>query len=133
MFPTHGFGSSCSATPTSGESSTVGEQVAVDPALTRNEQAFVDQLIEGAGRLPAYYAHIGPLNAAGPDPVDPSPPRTADPADLTARLEAGEWVVDLRNRTAFAAGHLPGPLNFELSTNVVTTRGGSTTGARRSR
>ena len=27
VFPTHGFGSFCSATPTSGDSSTVGEQV----------------------------------------------------------------------------------------------------------
>jgi rhodanese-related sulfurtransferase len=32
-------------------------------------------------------------------------------------------VVDLRNRTAFAAGHLPGALNFELSTNFLTYLG----------
>ncbi|WP_246633580.1 MBL fold metallo-hydrolase [Pseudonocardia nigra] len=38
VFPTHGFGSFCSATPTSGDSSTVGEQQASNPALTMDEQ-----------------------------------------------------------------------------------------------
>ncbi|MGY5884181.1 MBL fold metallo-hydrolase [Modestobacter lacusdianchii] len=123
VFPSHGFGSFCAATPTSGTSSTVGEQAKVNPALTQDEQAFVDQLIAGLGAYPAYYAHMGPINAAGPDPVDLSTPRTVDAAELATRLEAGEWVVDLRARTAFAAGHLPGALNFELSNNFLTYLG----------
>jgi rhodanese-related sulfurtransferase len=123
VFPSHGFGSFCAATPTSGTSSTVGEQAEVNPALTQDEQAFVDQLIAGLGAYPAYYAHMGPINAAGPDPVDLSTPRAVDAAELATRLEAGEWVVDLRARTAFAAGHLPGALNFELSNNFLTYLG----------
>lgn len=123
VFPTHGFGSFCSATPTSGDSSTVGEQARVNPALTQDEQAFVDQLLAGLGAYPAYYAHMGPINAAGPDPADLSRPRIVDPAELARRLVVGEWVVDLRTRTAFAAGHLPGALNFELSDNFITYLG----------
>jgi hydroxyacylglutathione hydrolase len=121
VFPTHGFGSFCSATPTSGDSSTVGEQVKVNPALTQDERTFVDQLIAGLTAIPAWYAHMGPANAAGPAPVDLSTPRPVDPEELTGRLAAGEWVIDLRSRTAFAAGHLPGALNFELAiANFVT-------------
>ena len=121
VFPTHGFGSFCSATPTSGTSSTVGEQAHVNPALTQDEQTFVDQLIAGLTAIPAWYAHMGPANAAGPAPVDLSPPREVDPAELADRLAAGEWVIDLHTRTAFAAGHLPGALNFELAiANFVT-------------
>jgi hydroxyacylglutathione hydrolase len=121
VFPTHGFGSFCSATPTSGTSSTVGEQAHVNPALTQDEQTFVDQLIAGLTAIPAWYARMGPANAAGPPPVDLSPPRQVDPAELADRLAAGEWVIDLRSRTAFAAGHLPGALNFELAiANFVT-------------
>jgi hydroxyacylglutathione hydrolase len=123
VFPTHGFGSFCSATPTSGTSSTVGEQARVNPALTQDEQAFVDQLIAGLGAYPAYYAHMGPTNAAGPEPVNLSTPRNVDPSELAQRIAAGEWVVDLRTRTAFAHGHLPGTLNFELSTNFLTYLG----------
>jgi rhodanese-related sulfurtransferase len=47
----------------------------------------------------------------------------ADPAELRRRIDAGEWVVDLRNRTAFAAGHLPGTLNFALHDSFVTYLG----------
>ncbi|SOC49954.1 Glyoxylase, beta-lactamase superfamily II [Blastococcus aggregatus] len=121
VFPSHGFGSFCAATPTSGDSSTVGEQVAVNPALTRDEQSFVDELIAGLTAIPAWYGRMGPGNAAGPAPVDLSMPRLVDPEELAGRLAAGEWVIDLRTRTAFAAGHLPGALNFELAlANFVT-------------
>jgi hydroxyacylglutathione hydrolase len=123
VFPSHGFGSFCAATPTSGTSSTIADQQQVNPALTQDEQTFVDQLIAGLGAYPAYYAHMGPINAAGPAPVDLSTPRAVDAEELAGRLAAGEWVVDLRTRTAFAAGHLPGALNFELGNNFLTYLG----------
>ena len=123
MFPTHGFGSFCSATPTSGDASTVGEQQRVNPALTQDEQVYVETLMAGLDAYPAYYAHMGPINRKGPAPVDLSLPEPVDPAELRRRIEDGEWVVDLRQRTAFAAGHLTGSLGFELSTNFVTYLG----------
>jgi len=123
VFPTHGFGSFCSATPASGDSSTVGEQVRVNPALTLAEQEYVDTLLAGLDAYPAYYAHMGPINRGGPTPVDLSLPVPVDPPELRQRVEAGEWVVDLRERTAFAAGHLAGSLAFELSDNFATYLG----------
>jgi hydroxyacylglutathione hydrolase len=123
VFPTHGFGSFCSATPTSGDASTVGEQAKTNPALTLAEQDYVDTLLAGLDAYPAYYAQMGPINRRGPAPVDLSLPKPVDPGELRRRLEAGEWVVDLRERTAFAAGHLPGSLGFELSTNFATYLG----------
>jgi hydroxyacylglutathione hydrolase len=123
VFPTHGFGSFCSATPTSGDASTVAEQRSTNPALTLAEQEYVDTLLAGLDAYPAYYAHMGSINRRGPQPVDLSLPEPIDADQLRARLAAGEWVVDLRERTAFAAGHLPGTLAFELSTNFVTYLG----------
>ncbi|GAA2864973.1 MBL fold metallo-hydrolase [Pseudonocardia halophobica] len=123
VYPTHGFGSFCSATPTSGDASTVGAQAEVNPALTLAERDYVDTLIAGLAAYPAYYAHMSPLNRAGAAPVDLSLPEPVDPAELRRRIEAGEWVVDLRERTAFAAGHLAGSLGFELSTNFLTYLG----------
>ncbi|GAA1435966.1 MBL fold metallo-hydrolase [Microlunatus lacustris] len=123
IFPTHGFGSFCSATPTSGTASTVAEQQQVNPALTLAEQDYVDQLLAGLDAYPAYYAHMGPINRRGPAPVDLSLPAPVDPTELRRRIEAGEWVVDLRDRTAFAADHLSGSLGFELSNNFVTYLG----------
>jgi hydroxyacylglutathione hydrolase len=123
VMPTHGFGSFCSATPTSGDESTIAEQRHVNPALTQDEQAFVDELIAGLDAYPAYYAHMGALNSATPAPVDLSPPVLVDPAELRARIDAGQWVVDLRSRNAFAAGHLAGSLSFELSDNFIAYLG----------
>ncbi len=123
VLPTHGFGSFCSATPTSGDASTVGEQARVNPALTMAEQDYVDTLLAGLDAYPAYYAHMGPMNRSGPAPVDLSLPEPVQPGELRRRIEAGEWVVDLRDRTAFAAGHLAGSRGFELSDSFVTYLG----------
>ncbi|BAH48282.1 MBL fold metallo-hydrolase [Rhodococcus opacus] len=123
VYPTHGFGSFCAATPATGDSSTVGEQSKTNPALTRDEQSYVDELLAGLADYPAYYAHMGVLNTEGPPPVDLSLPKPVDPDELRRRIEDGEWVVDLRERTAFAAGHLGGTLGFELSDSFVTYLG----------
>lgn len=114
IFPTHGFGSFCSATQTQGVSSTIGNEKAINPALTESEQAFVDMTLAGLDVFPAYYAHMGPANVAGPSEVDLETPELVDPAELRARAERGEWIVDLRSREVFAAGHIPGSLNFGL-------------------
>ena len=123
VYPTHGFGSFCSATPSSGDSSTIADQRLNNPALTQDEQSYVEELIAGLSAYPSYYAHMGVINERGPAPVDLSLPQLVDPDELRRRIEAGKWVVDLRNRTAFAAGHLGGTLGFELSNSFVTYLG----------
>jgi len=121
--PTHGFGSFCSASPTSGAASTIGAQLLVNPALTLDEADFVEAMLAGLDVYPAYYAHMAPANSAGPQAPDLEPPRPADGAELRRRIGNGEWVVDLRSRIAFAAGHLPGSLHFELGDNLATYLG----------
>ena len=123
ILPTHGFGSFCSATQSAADRSTIGREKQVNPALTSDEQSYVAELLAGLDAYPAYYAQMGPANAAGPDAADLSEPRTADSAELRTRIEAGEWVVDLRSRTAFAAGHLVGSLNFGLDGSFATYLG----------
>lgn len=114
IYPTHGFGSFCAATQAQGLSSTIGNEKAINPALTEAEEQFVANLLAGLDVFPAYYAHMGPANAAGPRDLDLSMPELADPAVLRERITNGEWVVDLRSRKVFAAGHVPGAVNFDL-------------------
>jgi hydroxyacylglutathione hydrolase len=121
--PTHGFGSFCSATVADGSYSTIGGEKHANPALTQDEAEFVTTLLAGLDLYPAYYAHMAAANAAGPAAPDLSPPRRADAAELRRRIDAGEWVVDLRSRLAFAAGHLRGTRHFELGTNFATYLG----------
>jgi hydroxyacylglutathione hydrolase len=123
VYPTHGFGSFCSATQAGGVSSTIGQELRLNPALTLGEQEYVETLLAGLDAYPAYYAHMGPANAAGPAGADLSAPGRADAAELRRRLGAGEWVVDLRTRTAFAAGHLAGTFSFPLDGSFATYLG----------
>ena len=76
--------------------------------LTLSADRFVAGLLAGLDAYPAYYARMGPGNAAGPAAPDLSLPDQAGPAELRRRLAAGEWLVDLRSRRIFAAGHLAG-------------------------
>ena len=110
-----------------------GEQAEVNPALTQDEQAFVDQLLAGLGAYPAYYAHMGPAQRRRPATRSTCPtPAAVDPDELARRIDAGEWVVDLRSRTAFAAGHLPGALELRaVHATSSPTWAGSTRGALR--
>ncbi|MFI0509873.1 rhodanese-like domain-containing protein [Streptomyces sp. WSLK1-5] len=120
VLPTHGFGSFCSSAQSEGGDTTIGKERVSNEALTRDVDAFVTDLLAGLDDVPAYYTHMGPANAAGPAPVDLTPPAVADADEIAARLAAGEWVVDLRNRVAFAEGHVAGSFNFEAEGQLAT-------------
>jgi len=125
VLPTHGFGSFCSSGETSGsEHSTIGQERRDNQALrTNDEDAFVAELLAGLDAWPAYYVHMGPANRSGPGPVDLSPVGIVDPAEVRRRVHAGEWVVDLRSRRAFAHGHLAGTISIELDDSMSTHLG----------
>ncbi|MFB7936065.1 rhodanese-like domain-containing protein [Streptomyces sp. NPDC056049] len=120
VMPTHGFGSFCSSTQAGGEHSTIGAEKVSNPALIQDVNTFVKELLAGLDDVPAYYAHMGPANAAGPAPVDLTAPARADADEIARRLAAGEWVVDLRSRVAFAEGHVAGSFNFEVEGQLAT-------------
>lgn len=115
LYPTHGFGSFCSSGPaTRAGGSTLGEQFETNHVYTdADEEHFVSELIANLSAYPSYYVHMAPRNAAGPGEPDLGVPESLDPVELRARLEAGEWVVDLRNRVAYASEHLQGTISFE--------------------
>ncbi|TQL24789.1 rhodanese-like domain-containing protein [Streptomyces sp. SLBN-134] len=120
VLPTHGFGSFCSSSQAEGDATTIGKERTSNDALTLDVDTFVAQMLAGLEDVPAYYAHMGPANAAGPAPVDLTPPGRADAEEIAARLAAGEWVVDLRSRMAFAEGHVAGSFNFEGEGKLAT-------------
>jgi len=123
VYPTHGFGSFCSATPTAGTSSTIGSERRVNMALRSDEDAFVKELMAGLSAYPRYYVHMGPANRRGPLAAELAPPAQADPAELRRRIDAGEWIVDLRERTAFARGHVAGTISIEIGSSFSTYLG----------
>jgi len=132
VLPTHGFGSFCSSAaadeqtsnvdPKYGvETSTIADQKRANVALTITDtDEFVETLMGGLDAYPRYYAHMAPRNKVGPGPIDLSPAVEADPTELARRIHAGEWVVDLRSRTAYARDHVTGTVNVEVGNSFIT-------------
>jgi len=121
--PTHGFGSFCAATASGVASSTIGDEKRSNTALTLRADDYVAALVAGLDAYPAYYAHMAAANAAGPLAPDLAPPARVSAGELARRIAAGQWVVDLRHRRAFAAGHVPGALSFEYGDSFATYLG----------
>ncbi|MFC4147893.1 rhodanese-like domain-containing protein [Micromonospora mangrovi] len=123
VWPTHGFGSFCSASQADAPDSTIGREKQANPVLRLAADEFVTETLGGLDAYPAYYAHMGVTNQAGPAPVDLTPVARADAAQLRRRIADGEWVVDLRHRKAYAAAHLAGTVSLGLDGPMSTWLG----------
>jgi glyoxylase-like metal-dependent hydrolase (beta-lactamase superfamily II)/rhodanese-related sulfurtransferase len=125
VYPTHGFGSFCSSgSVAGGDGGTIGQEKTRNDALTTDdEDVFVETLIANLTAYPAYYAHMGGLNRSGPAAPDLTPPAPLNAEQLRARIDAGEWVVDLRDRTAYAASHVHGSVGVALGQQFSTYLG----------
>jgi glyoxylase-like metal-dependent hydrolase (beta-lactamase superfamily II)/rhodanese-related sulfurtransferase len=123
VLPTHGAGSFCvAAMPTTRRTSTIDAERRDNPLLTAPD--FTEFSAELRGELmayPRYYRYMAPINRRGAPVlghVPELPPVTAP--DLARRLGDGVWVVDGRDRDAFAAGHIPGSVNIELNSGFAS-------------
>jgi glyoxylase-like metal-dependent hydrolase (beta-lactamase superfamily II)/rhodanese-related sulfurtransferase len=123
VLPTHGAGSFCvAAMPATARTTTIGSERQQNLLLTATDQGeFTEELRSELLAYPAYYRYMAPINRAGVAVLRrlPQPPaRTPD--EVAATASAGGWVVDGRDRDAFAAGHLPGSVNIELNAGFAS-------------
>ena len=120
IHPTHGFGSFCAATATSGDSSTIADEKIANPVLLLSQNEYVEQTLAGLDAFPSYYKHMGPANHAGPGPVDIGNLARLTGEELVKHINAGVWIVDLRNRNEYVNSHLAKTLNFGLDGSMAT-------------
>jgi rhodanese-related sulfurtransferase len=125
LYPTHGFGSFCAAAPAgSAGGGTIADEQRRNPALLASDEAsFVTSLVAGFTPYPTYYREMAPLNRLGPAAADLTPPPLSSTIDLAARIDDGQWVLDLRPRSEFAANHLVGTIGFEIGPQFGTYLG----------
>jgi len=121
VYPTHGAGSFCVAGDGDGPpSSTIGALRTWNAAFAAtDEDSFAAELAAGRTRYPSYYARMAPLNRRGPRLLGgPRSPRPLNAIDVMAARAAGSFVVDVRDRRAFAERHIAGTLNVELGDSL---------------
>ena len=123
IFPTHGFGSFCAATATSGDSSTIKDEKKTNPALQLTVERFISETLTGLDTFPTYYKHMGPANLAGAGAIDLSELPRLSTDELLRRIAGDNWVVDLRDKDSWAKAHLTGTLNFGVSGSFATYLG----------
>jgi glyoxylase-like metal-dependent hydrolase (beta-lactamase superfamily II)/rhodanese-related sulfurtransferase len=123
IFPTHGFGSFCAATSTSGSSSNIQDEKRGNPALQLTVERFISETLAGLDVFPAYYKHMGPANLAGAGPIDLSELPRLSTEELLKRIAGDDWVVDLRDKESWAKAHLSGTKNFGVSGSFATYLG----------
>jgi hydroxyacylglutathione hydrolase len=114
LLPTHGEGSFCTASGAGRTTSTIGQERAENPVLAYpDEEAFIAGELRGLAPYPRYYAHMGPINLAGPTPLPSTDVVTLAPTKLDA-LADEVTIVDIRSADAFAAGHIPAAVGVPL-------------------
>ena len=118
LLPTHGAGSFCAtAPPGEARTSTIGRERGSNPALAaQDEETFAREQLSGLMAFPAYYAHMAPINRAGPHVVGDVPlPRPLGPEAVSLHMERGARLVDARDGAAYAAAHVPWSLNCPMA------------------
>lgn len=114
IHPTHGFGSFCAATPTSGDSSTIADEKRNNPAFLLDKESFVTQTLAALDTFPTYFKLMGAINCAGAGPIDISELKALSTDEMFKAIAAGVWALDLRSRNSYIRGHIPGTLSFGL-------------------
>ncbi len=115
LYPTHGGGSFCTSSAAGQTTSTIGREKRDNPVLAYPDvEAFVAGELDGLLPYPRYYAHMGPVNYQGPEPMPDLDVPELDAAAL-AELSSEVTVVDARPRHRSAEAHVPGALAVEHS------------------
>ena len=116
VYPAHGAGSACGKNLSTETSSTMGEQRRNNYALApMSEEEFVAVVTEGQPAAPEYFSFAATTNRAERETFDED--RAIPTLDLEAVRRAvgeGAAVIDTRDDTDFALGHLRGSINVGL-------------------
>jgi hydroxyacylglutathione hydrolase len=117
VFPAHGAGSACGKYLSSETTSTIGEQRRTNYALQpMSEDEFVHAVTEGQSLSPLYFAFAASRNKQAHDMLSEDlPPRPMSLTEVLAEQRRGAVVLDTRDPSVFAQGHMVGSYNVGLA------------------
>jgi glyoxylase-like metal-dependent hydrolase (beta-lactamase superfamily II)/rhodanese-related sulfurtransferase len=125
LFPAHGAGSLCGKHLSNERSSTIGQQKQFNYALKpMTKEAFIEMLTTDQPEVPAYFPKDVEINRQGASPLNNLPrPLPLIGAAVARELQHGAIVLDIRNATEYASGHIKGSLNIGLGGQFASWAG----------
>lgn len=116
VFPAHGAGSSCGKQLSSETSSTIGEQRETNYALKKPDvEQFVAAVTEGQSAQPPYFEYASNRNTEAHPLLNDDSPQLLDVEDVLNRSTEGAILLDTRDPSDYASGHLRGAVNVSLN------------------
>lgn len=120
VYPAHGAGSACGKNMSKETTDTLGNQKRYNYALRAQSKAqFVEEVLEGLTKAPAYFAQNARLNKEGYESIDTVMNRghhaLSPDAFEFAVNETGALMLDVRNADVFAKGFVPNAINIGLN------------------
>lgn len=115
VYPGHGAGSLCGKSIGAVRSTTIGFERHNNPALFPQErEQFVEFATAGLPEQPANVGDIKRINRRGPRPLGEVTPRPITIEASIPHFQSGAALLDLRDKAAFKAEHIPGAVHLEL-------------------
>ncbi len=126
IYPVHASGSLCGKSLSEKLHSTVGYEKRFNPALQwKNPEEFKTRLLENMPPIPAHFRRCGRKNIEGPVlNCDLPSPRFIPASDFRQKLGEKPFIMDFRDRHAFATAHIPGSVNFDYDCLHLTNYAG---------
>lgn len=123
IYPTHGYGSFCSATPTSADSSTMADERRTNPVFHMDLESFIAMTLKSLDSYPTYFKYMGQTNTSGAQPIDLSELAHKSADEILMAIDSGAWVVDLRNRKLWANQHVAGSTSLGIDGSLASYLG----------
>lgn len=121
IYPSHGAGSACGKNMSKETTDTLGNQKKTNYALRADmtEKEFIEELLDGLGKPPAYFPQNVMLNIQGYDSLDTVMDKglnalNADEFEASAKT-SGAVILDVRNQDEFIKAHIPGAIFIGLN------------------
>ena len=127
VYPAHGGGSLCGKKLSSDTVSSLGEQRRLNYALQpMSKEEFIRLVTADQPDAPPYFTYDAILNTRERATLDSSLEQALHPIDLAEILrmgDAGAQILDVRDPTEYANGHLAGSINIGLGGQYATWAG----------
>lgn len=127
VYPAHGAGSLCGKQLSSDTVSSLGDQRRFNYALQpMSKEEFVRLVTADQPDAPPYFTYDAILNTRERVTLDKNLEQVLQPIDLADVLrlgDAGAQILDVRDATEFAKGHIAGSINIGLGGQYATWAG----------